>query len=159
MVEWIDGMGRKLGLLLILPLFSCLAYAQDFDWQLRTKGGEEYSHVALERLSNDTLYFLQQTNYSDWIHVDSVTQLRRERREAILPATLIGAAAGGAIGFAVKPVARDQEQANVYSAAFGVIVGGVAGFLVGSNIQSDDVYDLQPLSRQSKADVLKKAME
>ena len=47
----------------------------------------------------------------------------------------------------------------MYSAAFGVVVGGAAGYLVGSNIQSDDVFDLQLLSRQRKIDLLKKALQ
>ncbi len=150
------GVMKGLSLLLLLLFVSSHSRAQDFNWNLTTKSGEEYSRVALERLSNDTLYFLHKSNYADWIVADSIVQLRRERRGAILPGTLIGVAGGGALGVALKPVARDQEEANVYSAVFGVVIGGVAGFLVGSNIQPDEVIELYQLSRQAKIEILSK---
>jgi hypothetical protein len=153
------GVMKGLSLLLLLLFVSSHSRAQDFNWNLTTKSGEEYSRVALERLSNDTLYFLHKSNYADWIVADSIVQLRRERRGAILPGTLIGAAGGGALGVALKPVARDQEEANVYSAAFGVVIGGVAGYLIGSTIQSDEVYELHQLDHQAKVDTLKRILQ
>ncbi|MEK7671599.1 MAG: hypothetical protein AAB344_05195, partial [Bacteroidota bacterium] len=94
---WCMGVMKGLSLLLLLLFVSSHSRAQDFNWNLTTKSGEEYSRVALERLSSDTLYFLHKSNYPDWIVADSIVQLRRGRRGAILPGTLIGAAGGGAL--------------------------------------------------------------
>ncbi len=153
------GVMKRLSLLLLLLFVSSHSRAQDFSWNLTTKSGEEYSRVALERLSNDTLYFLHKSNYADWIVADSIVQLRHERRSAILPATLVGAFGGGVSGVALKPVARDQEEANVYSAAFGVVVGGVVGFFVGSLIQPDVVVELSSLNHESKVQQVQQALK
>lgn len=152
----IDVTIRRSGLLLILLFLSSVTHSQDFDWKLKTKSGEEYPRVALQRLSNDTLYFLHKSNYADWIQVDSIAQLQRERRGAILPGTIIGAAGGGALGFALKPVARNQEEANVYSTVFGVVLGSVTGFLVGSVAQADEVFDMKNLTHEARRTLLEK---
>ncbi len=146
-------------LVVLLGLCSSFVHAHDFVWKVKLQNGEEYPRVALDRLSHDTLYFLHKSNYADWIVVDSIAQLKRERKGAILPATLIGAVGGGAVGFALKPVARDQEEANVYSAAFGVVVGGVAGYFIGSLIQPDEVVELSSLNHESKVQQVQQALK
>lgn len=128
--------------------------AQDFDYEIRLTNGERYANVALVELGGDTLHFLHKKNFPDWVLLDSLTEIRRERTGAILPATIIGGAGGGAIGFALKPVARDQEQADIYSAAFGFVVGGVAGFFLGSKILPDEVYDLATMDREAKTETM-----
>lgn len=135
---------------------STFTFAQNFVWTMKLKNGEHYSSVAFQNLRNDTLFFLRAANYSDWITVDSLAELRRERRGAILPATLIGSVAGGAIGYAVKPTSENASESNVYGATFGAVFGGVVGYLIGSFVQADEVIDMAKLDHASKLSALRK---
>lgn len=132
--------------------------AEEFSWTIRTHGGDEYVGYALDRVNGDTLFVARQTGQTEIVLLDSIASLKRERRGAVLPATIIGAAAGGVAGYALKPVARDQEQANVYSAAFGVVIGGVTGYLVGSLLQPDEVVELRGASDEERARRVRKLL-
>ncbi len=131
-------------------LISAVSPAQESSWNLLLVSGEEMQNVSLQTIGHDTLYIARSKNFSDWVVVDSIAQLRHETQGAILPATLIGGAVGGVIGFSVHPASKNQSEANVYGTVFGVIVGGAAGFLVGSLMQSDTVYDLTKLDRSER---------
>jgi hypothetical protein len=141
--------------LFLLMFFGASAQAQSLEWTVRLANGESLQRVALTRLTPDSLIVTDQSEYAEWILVDSVAQLQRERRGAILPSVLIGSVGGGVLGIALKPVAKNQGEADAYSAVFGVVVGGVAGFLVGSLIQSDDVYDFRTLDHPARISLLK----
>lgn len=144
-------------LLMSLFFFTELgAMAQEYGWSVLLANGERFQQVTLTRVTQDSLIVTAQTNLSEWLLLDSLIELRRERRSAILPAVLIGAAGGGAIGYALKPTAVNQGEADVYSIAFGVVLGGVAGFVVGSNLQADEVFDMRKLDREAKAQVIKR---
>jgi uncharacterized protein YcfJ len=82
-------------------------------------------------------------------------QLSHETQGSLLPATLIGGVIGGVLGFSVQPTSKDQAEVNVYGTVFGVVVGGAAGFLVGSLLQSDEVYELMKLDRPQRIQVVK----
>ncbi len=145
-------------LLATLCLFmTSAAVAQD--WSVVLSSGERFTQVALTRVTQDSLIVTTRSNLSEWFLVDSLVELRREQRSAILPAVLIGAAAGGAIGYALKPTAVKQGEADLYSIAFGLVLGGVAGFVVGSNVQADEVFDLRQLDRQAKVQLLREQLD
>ncbi len=142
---------RRSGLWLYsVLLMATVANAQNRSWSISLVSGEEMQNVALQAIGHDTLYISRSANFSDWIVLDSIAQLRHETQGAILPATLIGGVVGGVIGFSVQPSSKNQSEANVYGTVFGVIVGGAAGFLVGSFLQSDAVYDLTKLGRPER---------
>ncbi|MDL1891838.1 hypothetical protein FBQ87_02970 [Sphingobacteriales bacterium CHB3] len=85
--------------------------AQDFDYEIRLTNGERYANVALVELGGDTLHFLHKKNFPDWVLLDSLTEIRRERTGAILPATIIGGAGGGAIGEVATAISRGSPCA------------------------------------------------
>jgi ABC-type phosphate/phosphonate transport system permease subunit len=134
------------------------AKAQQYDWSIALSNGEKFQQVALTRLTPDSLIVTTRADLSEWFLLDSLVELRRERRSAILPAVLIGAAGGGAVGYALKPTAVNQGEANLYSIAFGLVVGGAAGFVIGSNLQSDEVIDMRGLGREAKVNLLRTYM-
>ncbi len=134
------------------------AKAQNHDWSVTLSSGEKFQQVALTRLTPDSLIVTTRADLSEWLLLDSLVELRRERRSAILPAVLIGAAGGGAVGYALKPTAVNQGEANLYSIAFGLVVGGAAGFVIGSNLQSDEVIDIRGLDRAAKVSLLRTYM-
>jgi hypothetical protein len=147
-------------LLFVLSLAACSPMVgQGFDWSVRTHGGDEFAYYALERLSDDSLFLARPSGLSEFVLLDSIATMRRHRNSALLPATIIGGVGGGALGFTVKPIAKDQEQANVYSTVFGVVLGGVAGYLVGSLVQPDHVMEFGSMDREAKADLLNSVMK
>ncbi|MBI5475072.1 MAG: hypothetical protein HY961_22235 [Ignavibacteriae bacterium] len=135
-------------------MIATLASAQEREWNILLVNGEEIQNVSLLSVGNDTLYIARSANFTDIVMVDSIARISREGHGAVLPATLIGIGAGGALGLAVHPPSRNQSEANVYSALFGAVVGGAAGFLVGSILQSDEVYDLKNVGRQEKLSII-----
>ncbi len=143
----------KLGILFWISVSVCLS-ASEREWNLTLTNGDRYSDVVLERVSNDTLYFRHKTNFLDRVEIDSLAQVVRVRRSAILPSSLVGLAGGGAIGYALKPVAVEQGKADVYSALFGVVVGGVAGYFIGDAIQPDEVFEMGKVSREQRRELL-----
>ncbi|MER3525339.1 MAG: hypothetical protein C4326_15175 [Ignavibacteria bacterium] len=128
--------------------------AQSFDWSVIFSGGEILARVALTRITPDSLIVTTSSQYAEWVHLDSLLEVRRERRGALLPAALIGGASGGVIGYAIKPTAVKQGEADVYSVVFGVVIGGAVGFLIGSHLESDEVFDLRSLDRATKLQLL-----
>lgn len=129
-------------------------HAQGFDWSVERSNGEKLTNVALTRITPDSIVLTTEAQYEEWVALDSVVELRRERRSAVLPATLIGAAAGASIGYALKPTAMQQGEANLYSIGFGMVLGGVGGFLIGSNLQPDEVINLRGMGRAERFDSL-----
>ncbi len=136
-------------------LMSSGAMAQEYDWSVVLSTGEAFQRVALTRLTQDSLIVTARTSLSEWLQLDSLVELRREHRSAILPAVLVGAAGGGAVGYALRPTAVNQSEADIYSIAFGIVIGGAAGFVVGSNLQSDEVFDMRHLDREGKMRLLR----
>lgn len=127
------------------------ASAREFPWTVVTLGGDEYVGYSLDRLSGDSLFIARPTGQTEFVLLDSIAALRRERHGAVLPATIVGGVGGGVAGYALKPVAKNQEEANVYSAAFGVVIGAVTGYLVGSLLQPDEVVELRGASGEERA--------
>ena len=121
--------------------------------------GDAFANVTLERLSNDTLYFRHKSNFLDRTEIDSIRQIVHPRDGAILPATLVGAAGGGAVGYALKPLAVEQTKADVYSLLFGVVVGGAAGYFIGDVLQPDEVVELTSLRTEQKRELLRKYLK
>jgi outer membrane lipoprotein SlyB len=144
---------KMLAMLLLVTASACFA-ASEREWNLTLTNGDHYADVVLERVSNDTLYFRHKSNYLDRVEIDSLAQLVRFRRSAILPSSLIGGAGGGIIGYALKPASVEHGKGDVYSALFGVVVGGVAGFFIGDAIQSDEVFEMQRVSRAQRIELL-----
>lgn len=130
--------------------------AQSFSWSVVLTGGDKLARVALTRLTSDSLIVTTSSQYAEWLHLDSLLEVHNEHRRAILPAAFIGGASGGAIGYALKPTAVKQGEADVYSVVFGVVIGAAAGFLVGSHLESDDVFDLRTLDRAAKRQLLQR---
>ena len=145
----------KLSVMVGILLFVCTAEAQSQNWQVVFTNGDLYDEVSLERLSNDTLYFRHKTNFLDRGEIDSLARVVRFNRGAILPAMLIGSVGGGVIGYASKPIAREQASADIYSALFGVVVGGVAGYYIGNALEPDDVYELRSMTGEKRREVLR----
>lgn len=139
--------------------FSVCFAASEREWNLLLANGERYNDVILERLSNDTLYFRHKTNFLDRVEIDSLVHVVRVRRSAILPSSLIGFAGGGAIGYALKPVAVEQTKADIYSAVFGCIVGGVAGFFIGNAIQPDEIYVMGNIASEVRRTLLTRLIQ
>lgn len=140
--------------LLVLVLPSVCFAASEREWSLTLTNGDHFTDVVLERVSSDTLYFRHKSNYLDRVEIDSLAQLVRFRRSAVLPSSLIGGAGGGVLGYALKPVAVEQGKADLYSALFGIVVGSVAGFFIGDAIQSDEVFEMQKVSREQRIELL-----
>jgi hypothetical protein len=148
-------MKMKLAMLLLVTASACFA-ASEREWSLTLTNGDHYADVVLERVSNDTLYFRHKSNYLDRVEIDSLAQLVRLRRGAILPSSLIGGAGGGVIGYTLKPVSTEQGKADVYSALFGVVIGSVAGFFIGDAMQSDEVFEIQQVNHAQRIELLKR---
>lgn len=142
----------------LLVLCAATVVAQDFSWTITTIGGVESQHVAVQSVRNDSLFVLRKANFADVILIDSIATLERRRSSAILAAALIGVAAGGAIGYSVRPMSKNQDEANIYGGVFGAVLGGVAGYFVGSIIQSDTYLNVRPLSRESKIEKIRDAL-
>lgn len=136
---------------------AAVAPAQEFDLEVLLSSGERLSQVAFTRLTPESLIVTSRTDFTDWLALDSVVEVRRENRSSLLPGVLIGGVVGGGIGYALKPNAVRQDEANLYSVAFGVVLGGVAGYVVASALQSDDVFDLRGQDRRQKHSRLKEA--
>lgn len=147
--------GKIVASFIISLLLVSFSFAQSHEWSVRLASGEVFERVALTRLTADSLVITEGSGYAEWLLIDKIAQLRKEKRSAILPSAIIGGVGGGVTGYSMRPTARYQTEANLYSVGFGMLVGAGVGYLVGSLIQSDEVIDLRQLDRQAKADRLK----
>lgn len=130
-----------------------------YEWRIVKQGGEAVENASLTILQNDTLFFFHARNFADYVTLDSIVHISRKRGDAALAGLLIGGAAGGLAGYAVKPATRNESETQIYSTLFGLVVGSGIGFLAGSQFSSTQYYDLSRSDLSAKRKIIGTILE
>jgi membrane-associated protease RseP (regulator of RpoE activity) len=141
------------------------AFPGEEKWLIVRTSGDSLTKCSLDSLAGTKLLFHQNAS-QDSVDLDSVSVLQLPNEARPLLGMFIGALAGGAVGYLVAPGSSvEHHHVTVFidwvwdeeipsrkpgATAGGVVLGGLLGYYIGSQIGAERVYDLRYASVPEK---------
>ncbi len=155
-------MNTKFWLFFILLVNVNLLSGQKQIWDIFTVEDQPYSSVVLSAIENDTL-IVKGTGNEYKIAINSIKILKRERKSKTGISALAGIVSGGVLMYFLgKKKAEEQSKFPIdlsdlsvgFSTGLGMIGGGLTGYIVGTGLSADEVYDFSKRSSEKRRKIL-----
>jgi hypothetical protein len=145
--------------ILTLSLAVNSLLAQENNWQLTLVNGDTISNVSFQNLVGDSLA-ISQSGQTNWINVESITEIRKIVESEFWTGAGIGAIVGTASSSNEKStpnsfsIRLDQGIVTAIGAALGSVSGIIIGGTVGTLAGKDEVYDLSEIGLRNKLQII-----
>jgi hypothetical protein len=131
---------RSVIIILSVLIMITSARANTDNWQIILVNRDTISAALLVGIQGDSLC-IEKSGLTQYVHVDSIAELRKPGYSRFRLGAAIGVVAGGVIG---GVLGNERNMMTEGGAAVGILIGGAAGFalggLIGSWVGQDEVY-------------------